>query len=554
MLTTTKPAKTVPAAARLKTGGMDAALLLAAGIMTAIPLAYFIWKVTSFTGGPFVYPLDDTYIHMELARNLAAHGNWGINSEGFGSASSSVLYTLLLAGFFKVWGAHEWIPLVVNCLAACGLLFSVQRWMRRQGLPPAGQLLLFAAAVFLTPLPVIIMSGMEHVLQCWFSFLFITHFAAWLHGDRAPLPAALVYYGILVAATRYEGLFLLAVAFVIACLQGRWKPALLLGILSSLPLLVFGWYALRQGAYFLPNSVLVKSSAPGLSLRGLAGYIGNILVDRLTVAKGGITALATQRLLLLLPLVFILFRPFFGERPYLRTITWLLLGTTVLQLALASTGWFYRYEAYLVLGAVIFAGTLCLLHGRALWEGSIKRLWFPVMLIVCFLMAPFFLRSMAGFTKAVRASINIYEQQYQMARFLGTYYPRAAFAANDIGAVSFFTQGRVFDLWGLGHNEVARSRKRGYWTPAYLDSLARREGAAIAIIYDDWFDPALPRHWQFAASWSVRDNVILGGDRVSFYAIEPAAAARLRANLVDFQKRLPPGVTVRYEPLNGAHE
>src|SRR5436190_4681669 len=40
------------------------------------------------TGGHFVYPLDDTYIHLTMARTLAWEGVWGINpADGFASAA-----------------------------------------------------------------------------------------------------------------------------------------------------------------------------------------------------------------------------------------------------------------------------------------------------------------------------------------------------------------------------------------------------------------------------------------------------------------------------------
>src|SRR4029079_5892389 len=64
--------------------------------------------------GTFIYPVDDAFIHMELAKNLAFYGNWGINSHEFGAASSSILYTLILALLTKIFSAGMILPLVVN--------------------------------------------------------------------------------------------------------------------------------------------------------------------------------------------------------------------------------------------------------------------------------------------------------------------------------------------------------------------------------------------------------------------------------------------------------
>src|SRR6187402_792835 len=69
------------------------------------------------TGGEFIYPLDDPFIHMQIARNLAFHGTWGINPQEFGSASSSLLYTVILAALFKLFAANVLIPFIINCAA-----------------------------------------------------------------------------------------------------------------------------------------------------------------------------------------------------------------------------------------------------------------------------------------------------------------------------------------------------------------------------------------------------------------------------------------------------
>jgi hypothetical protein len=51
--------------------------------------------MTRFTNGTFVYPLDDTYIGMAIARNLAMHGVLGITSREFSSSGSSPLFWAL---------------------------------------------------------------------------------------------------------------------------------------------------------------------------------------------------------------------------------------------------------------------------------------------------------------------------------------------------------------------------------------------------------------------------------------------------------------------------
>jgi hypothetical protein len=93
---------------------------------------------------------------------------------------------------------------------------------------------------------------------------------------------------------------------------------------------------------------------------------------------------------------------------------------------------------------------------------------------------------------------------------------------------------------------VARARKKGYWTPGFLDSLCRKEGAETAVIYDKWFSDSLLQRWTKVASWQIRNNVICGEDSVSFFAIDKGNVGTLKKNLQDYEGRLPAGVTVKY--------
>ena len=49
-----------------------------AALLTLAPLAGFVASIALLTGGSVVYMLDDAYIHLALARNLAS-GTYGIN-------------------------------------------------------------------------------------------------------------------------------------------------------------------------------------------------------------------------------------------------------------------------------------------------------------------------------------------------------------------------------------------------------------------------------------------------------------------------------------------
>lgn len=525
-------------------------VILIAVAATFLPLICIEYKLLQYTGNVFMYPLDDTFIHIELARNLADHQTWGINPGEFGSASSSILYTLILAISFKLSSNHIIIPFIINCIAALLLIVSVQRWLNKKRIGFVAQVAIFLSIVFFVPLPILIMSGMEHTLQCLFAFLFLFSLADWIEKIKAQnsnskFPVSLLIYGMLLCAIRYEGIFLVAIACLILIYYKKFSQGIVLGFVSLLPVILFGAYALSKGGYFIPNSVLIKSGGAGLSLTGLPGFISSILVDKLTTSKT-ITALATQRLLIILPAAYFLFRRSGNQTLSLKLLLALLTLGTLLHLSFATTGWFYRYEAYLILCSILALALLAYYSRKEIFTGYNLTTRIFSFIAVFFLFFPFVLRSTAAFSKAKQACINIYEQQYQMGRFLKQYYPNETFAANDIGAVSYYSNGRVIDLWGLATTDVARSRKEKYWNTDFLDSFARNSNAEIAIVYDSWFDSSLLKRWTKVAQWKIQNNVICGDDKVSFYAIDTSLAEGLKNNLHSYQQNLPSSVEVRY--------
>ena len=181
-----------------------------------------------------------------------------------------------------------------------------------------------------------------------------------------------------------------------------------------------------------------------------------------------------------------------------------------------------------------------------MWNNAAKLEKSAAILLLAFLILPLVLRSMAALTKAPRAIVNIHDQQYQMGNFLHQHYSSATVAANDIGAISYFRNGKVVDLWGLATLEVAKSRKLGYWNAPFLDSISRVKGAGIAIIYDSWIGSSLPRSWKKISTWRIQDNVVAGDDIVSFYAIDPREEPELERKLREYQNQLPATVRVDY--------
>jgi hypothetical protein len=509
-----------------------------------LPILFIELKVLKYTNGVFMYPFDDTFIHLQIAKNLV-HGHWGINNN-FASASSSLLYTVILT-IFRFVSESTVIPFIINCLAGIAVIWFLHSWLSKHEISSIAQGGIMLLAVFITPLALMIVTGMEHTIQCLLSFIFIFYFSDWLESSidntAAKIPISIYITAALAASIRYEGLFLIAIACVMLLYYKNIKQAFLLGFVGVLPVVIFGIFSLMKGSYFLPNSVLVKSES--FSYTGLTGIISNILFEKLTYARNGLAALATQRWLVILPLLYLGFKKYI--RPSYAFIIIFLVVATVLQLSLASTGYLYRYEAYLFFNSTVITTVLFYKYGKQAFDDW-KLAGFKIILLVLvfFLFFPIALRSTSALEKSVQACKNIYDQQYQMARFSKNNYFNSAIAANDIGAVSYFTNASIVDLWGLATIEVTRSKKQKYWTPQFLDSLSRSRNVKVAMIYDSWFSDTLTSKWRKVATWKIQNNVICGDDIVSFYALDNTEYLNLYNKLKAYEPGLPPSVVVKY--------
>ena len=216
-----------------------------------------------------------------------------------------------------------------------------------------------------------------------------------------------------------------------------------------------------------------------------------------------------------------------------------------------------RYEAYLFALAVL-AGIVSAAEGDSLLH-ALEAGWkkFPLRRYVqlpglrhatlAALLLPMLVRS-GFFLYHYPISVqNIYQQQIQMARFVGRYYPESAIAANDIGAITFFTDIRLTDLFCIGDQEVFAAARRHQLTASFVDDLTTRRGTTLAIVYDRAVGHLLPPKWTRVATWTIPDNFICADETVSFYAIRPEGVAGLRQQLRDFSVSLPAAVKTSYD-------
>jgi len=495
-------------------------------------LAVLVAMAVSRNQGHWVYGLDDAYIHMAIAKHLVQHGVWGVTPYAFSSAASSLLWPLLLALCYLVTGVGELAPLVLNLAAVTGLLVMVYR-LGRERLPGWAGLAVVLGVTFGAGLPAVTLTGMEHVLQallalawCWLAARAVATKEAGLGGPTVGLLALAP----LVTMARYEGGFLVAAAALLLALRRRWLPALAVAGLAALPLAVYGRISFAHGWSWFPSSVLLKGLLYQPPYQGVVGLVVSRLgMSRLSLLTGAALAVYLAR--------------------GLRSRRWwepeqallLLFGVAALGHLLCIPEGELRYETYLaVVGlAAVPLNLFGLLQEIGGWAGRRPVAGGAAVLGLALLAVLPSPERAASIGTAVIASTNIYQQQYQMGRFLRRYYQGQGVAANDIGAIDYLADLRLVDVWGLGTREVAAARlAEGYSSPV-VEGLARAQGVRVAILYYEWFEPLLPRQWVAVGTWTIPNNVACGRETVTFLATDPQAARELGEHLADFAGELP---------------
>lgn len=512
----------LPSSARASGGGYPA-LSAAVAALAFLALEYAAWR---HAGGVFAYPLDDVYIHMSMAESIL-QGGYGINPGEPASAASSILYPVLLLPLFGA-AVQLWQPLVLNALGVvlCGALWGAG--VARAGFARGAGLLFAIGGPLALNMAGLGYTGMEHSLHA--AAALATVLGLWIFLTEGRIGALLILGTFFAPLFRLEGLALSGLVCLALLIRGQWRAGFTLGAATLAPVLGFMAFLHGLGLPWLPGSVIAKVNLIGAELGPLRRALAQFTVNLLYV-PGRILAAATA-LGLALALVPALRRD--GRALFL-----LVLGLAGLaHLVGGQIGWMHRYENYilsaLALGLTLVAGSLA---GRAA-EGLQVALVLGLGL-AAFTYWPILVGSYLWNPRVVVL------QQGQMARFVKDWW-HGPVAVNDLGYVAWQNPNYVLDLFGLGSSEALALRLAPH-ARGWAEPLLRRHGVQLAMIYDSWMGDALgPEAVRLGELVLDERRAALGGDHVSFYATDPAAAPKLRGLLADFARTLPPGA--HWEP------
>jgi hypothetical protein len=463
------------------------------------------------THGHFVYSLDDPYIHLALARNIA-RGGYGINPGQWAAPSSSILWPVLLTPFVNTPVA-VWMPLLINVVCLLVTVSLSERFFRQFCAPPYAALLALALA-WGANLFGLVFTGMEHNLQ----LLLVTVVAVSL-GGLAVQPWLLLACLAVLPCIRYEDLAIslpVMVYLFVTAKEPRQRRTIV--IVLCLSVVVIGGFSLflrQHGLGILPSSIVAKQSLLG----------DDSLKHRLAAALMEIGGNWTALNVFLLAVFALVVTPSLRRiKPHL---AWLLLATTVPIVLFGRCGWFGRYEAHYVAYVTIMISAILL---PLTSSASIARFAWPMALGFLMSHPSLWLPTI----ETPLASRSVYEQQYQMGLIVRDFL-KEPIAVNDLGLVAWLGNKPVLDLWGLGSKDALDMRGRDP-SDHWLESAVESHGINYAFIYTSRFRQ-IPQPWIRVGQLRLAHTpaAAVGAPIVDLYATNAAATPHLVSALTNYR-------------------
>lgn len=499
----------------------------------------FFYMIEEGNQGHFTYVLDDSYVHMSIAKNLVNHRVWGITRYGFSSSVSSILWPLLVSFSYFLFGVNEVSPLALNVVFGTLVVVLTYLLCKRYGLSRFFIFGVLLSVIFFTPMPALIFTGMEHLMHILVAISFTYLSAVLLSREEVVWRDYLVLFVIapLLTMSRYEGLFLVSIVAILFFIRKRRLYSFLVSCGAVLPLVAYGVFSVSKGWFFIPNPILIKGGGiPQISIDGAYSLLHKIIEN---VNPEIITLLLFSLALLVLEVKDK--KTVWREPPI---FLFIFISVTLLHLMFAKMGWFFRYEAYLIAIGVIALSI------------SLKTRRSIVILLLVVVLPFLILRGVGSLDMIVDSAGNTYDKQYQTGLFIREFYEGESIAVNDIGAVNYLADFRCVDLYGLGDVDVARMIMDGGYNRDEIQNLVEKKNVKIAIVYDCLFVGCgdMPGQWTKVERWKISNSIwfirdgerMYSADAISFYSVEADEKDNLIKNLREFSSNLP-GDIIRME-------
>lgn len=473
-------------------------------------------QILHINGGHFTYTIDDPYIHLRLAQNIWS-GHYGLNPNEFSTPSSSIIWPLLLAAVSNYLLAPLIINIIITILSIFVFSLIIDKTLRNEiGIISKAFILLLL--VLATNQLGLIFLGMEHSLQVFLTL--VTALGVISFYQTGKLEGYFLLALCLAPLVRYENAAISLFVCLFCYFQNKKNSLIFVLGIIALSILAFSMYLKWNSSHFLPNSIIAKMS-------GHHSFISNFFKSAKNI-QGSILILIST----------VLIYQIVNIPTNKNKLKILLLACIFAHLFFGKYGWFFRYEIY------IWAFTIGLgfFLMQDVWQKILTNKFGSSQLSLLIFLA--ILASSYNYVTAIglirKAAHNIYQQQYQMKRFVQDFI-KADVAVNDIGLVSYNSPYYVLDLWGLASNEALTMRLNG--NDLWLTDVVRKKQIPYVLIYDDWFK-VIPKDWISLGKLSFANKKITPSRQVvHFYATSTESFNLAQAPLQRFISSLPLDVT-----------
>jgi 4-amino-4-deoxy-L-arabinose transferase-like glycosyltransferase len=458
--------KPLAGTARLTTRLGRRRTLLLAAVVAGLFAAYLSVELSRNREPGF--PLDDAWIHLTFARNLARGWGFAYNQGQPAAGSTAPLWTFVLA-FFHLFTRNAAAMVVTAKLLGAALLFASAVFAFRIAVGNTGSeragLVAGLAVATLGPLGWAMMSGMEVMLSTALTLAGLYYYLKFRTGRLSML--AWVLFG-LAAWARPESLLLAVFAAIDSVVRRtalKQRPAFGRGFAVWLAF-VLAWLGFN---YALSGSVFPQTY---LAKAGKTSLFSALAVGSLSQLKGLLTVgapsyfiqfclhlwRANPVLCLLVPfgLVGLLKATFRRRQDGSLMLPLVVLGYVPL-IGFVSPSFGAAFQSGRYIGNVTaLAAVVAVIGAACLWDW-IRRRWVRIAAGALLLMAAFnaVTVSVATIRNTTRAESSINRMQVLLGQWLAANTPTGAtVACQDVGAIGYFSGRHIFDLIGLVTKEM----------------------------------------------------------------------------------------------------
>ena len=477
-------------------------------LVAAGALALFLVREGQIAGAAG-FPLDDSWIHLHFARNLAEGAGFAYNPGVPVSGSTAPLWTLLLAAGALVVGPTLALSKTLGAVTTLAAGLLTRRAAAAWGAPDLLALGAGVALVASGPLTWGALSGMEVSLAAA-----LVAGALLAHARGATLLSAIL--ASLATLARPEAVFLVPALLFARPVDGR--RLLIFVVVPVLALAPFVAFCLATAGSPLPATAAAKVEG------GLVGWLAGVRTPAHVT---------------------------FVERPWafavewarwLETTHWLL--PSALVPAVLAVWWRYGralgVPALTLVAHPLGMALIAPYRGPGFQEGRYSMHLLPLVFVVlAAAMPPSRLRAariatvvylalavpvlISAGTRYSWAVQNINAMQVDIGRWIDRELPRTArVAVNDIGAIAFVSRREIIDLMGLVTPAIIPYRRDG--DAGVMRYLAETCPDHV-VIFPEWFPELAARRDLLEARYRVRlaRNEVAGADEMVVYRFKRCA-------------------------------